>query len=60
MIAIDLNKQQAVDADRKKTQQINITGNLAREGNANTTMIFTIEEAKVTLIDFPQGTVEVL
>ena len=29
MIAIDLNKQQALDADRKKTQQINITGNLA-------------------------------
>ena len=28
MIAIDLSKQQALDADPKETQQSNITGNL--------------------------------
>ena len=28
MIAIDLSKQQALDADPKAIQQINITGNL--------------------------------
>ena len=28
MIAIDLSKQQALDADSKATQQINFTGNL--------------------------------
>ena len=29
MIAIDLSKQQALDADQKAIQQINFTGNLA-------------------------------
>ena len=33
MIAIDLSKQQALDADSKATQQINFTGNLDRTGN---------------------------
>ena len=41
-------------------QQINFTGNLAREGNANTTIFFIIEEAKETILDFSQGTVKVL
>ena len=31
MIAIDLSKQQAIDADPKATQQNNFTGNLNRE-----------------------------
>ena len=33
MIAKDLSKQQALDADQKATQQINFTGNL--DGNNN-------------------------
>ena len=45
MIAIDLRKQQALDDDPKEIQKICFTGNLAREGNANTTMFFIIEEA---------------
>ena len=31
MIAVDLSKQQALDADPKAIQQINVTGNLDRE-----------------------------
>ena len=31
MIAIDLNKQEALDADPKAIQQINFTGNLNRQ-----------------------------
>ena len=31
MIAIDLNKQEALDADLKTIQQINFTGNLNRQ-----------------------------
>ena len=58
MIAIDLSKQQAVDADPRAFQRINITANLDRAGN--TTMFFTIEEAKETVLDFSQGTVNVL
>ena len=41
MIAIHLNKQQALDADPKAIKQINFTGNL--ENNA--VIIFIIEEA---------------
>ena len=58
MIAIDLSKQQALDADPKAIQEINFTANLDREGN--TTMFFIIEETKETVLDFSQGTVKVL
>ena len=55
--AIDLSKQQALDADPKPIQQINFTANLDRDGN---TIFFIIKEAKETILDFSQGTVEVL
>ena len=58
MIAIDLSKQQALDADPRAIQQINFTANLDRLGN--TTMFFIIEEAKEIVLDFSQGTVKVL
>ena len=60
MIAIDLSKQQALDADPKVIQQISFIGNLAWEWNANTTIRFIIEEAKETISDISQGTLEVL
>ena len=53
MIAIDLSKQQALDADPRAIQQINFTANLDRVGN--TTMFFIIEQAKETGLDFSQG-----
>ena len=58
MIAIDLSKQQALDADPRAIQQINFTANLDRAGN--TTMFFIIEEAKETVLEFSPGTVKVL
>ena len=58
MIAIDLRKQKALDADPKATQQINFTGNLIQGGQ--TAIFFIIEEAKETILDFSQGTVRVL
>ena len=58
MIAIDLSKQQAFDADPRAIQEINFTANLDKEGN--TTMFFIIEEVKETVLDFSQGTVKVL
>ena len=38
MIVIGLRKQQALYCDPKAIPQINFAGNLAREGNAHTTM----------------------
>ena len=54
MIAIDLSKQEALDADPKAIQQINITENLDRAGN--TRIFFILEEAKETVLDFSQST----
>ena len=58
MIAIDLSKQQALDADPKAIQQINFTANLDREGN--TRFCFILEEAKETVFEFSQGAVKIL
>ena len=58
LIAIDLSKQQKLDADPKAIQQINFTGNLTRGEGA--LMFFIIEEAKETVLDFSKGTVKVL
>ena len=58
MIAVDLNKQQALDADPRAIQQISFTANLDRAGN--TRAYFILEEAKETTLDFSQGTVKVL
>ena len=58
MIAIDLSKQQALDADPRAIQQINFTANLDRDEGG--TMFFIIEQAKETVLDFSQETVKVL
>ena len=54
-IAVDLRKQQELDADPKAIQQINFNGNLDQDGN----MFFIVEEVKETILDFTQGTVRV-
>ena len=51
MIAIDLSKQQELDADLKAIQQINFTENLDRAGN---TRILN------TVSDFSQRTLKLL
>ena len=58
IIAVDLRKQQALDADPRAIQQINFTANLDRAGN--TRVYFILEEAKETILDFSQGTIKVL
>ena len=57
MIAIDLSKQQALDADSRAIQQINFTANLHAAGN--TRIYFILEEAKESVLDFSLGTVQV-
>ena len=58
MIAVDLSKQQPLDADPRAIQQINFTANLDRAGN--TRAYFILEEAKETILDFSKETVKVL
>ena len=58
MTAVDLSKQQVLDADPKAIQQTNFTANLARDGN--TRFYFILKEAKETVLDFSRGIVKVL
>ena len=58
MIAVDLSKQYALDADPKAIRQINFTANLDTPGR--TRIYFILEKAKETVFEFSQGTVKVL
>ena len=50
MIAVDLSKQHALDADPEAIQKINFTKNLKRAGN--TRFYFIIQDAKETVFEF--------
>ena len=52
MIAVDLSKQQALDADPKAIQKINFTTNLNIAGR--TRVYFIVEDAKETAFEFSQ------
>ena len=58
MIAVDLNRQQALNPDPRAIQQINFTVNLDRAGR--TRIYFILEESKETKLNFAKGTVKVL
>ena len=58
MIAVNVSKEQALDADPRAIQQINFTANL--DTAVNTRVYVILEEAKETILDFSQGTVKVL
>ena len=58
MIAIDLSKHQALDADLKPILQINFKASLDRTGN--TRIFFFFEEPKETVLEVLQGIVKVL
>ena len=58
MLALNLSKQQALDADLKAIQQTYFTGNLNQGEVAK--MFFIIVEVKETILEFSQGTMRVL
>ena len=58
MIAVNLSRQQALDADPRAIQQTNFTANLDRAGD--TKVYFILEESKETKLNFTQGTVKEL
>ena len=57
IIAVDLSKQNELDANPRATHQIHFAANLDRAGN--TRIHFILEEAKETKLYFSQGTVKV-
>ena len=58
MIAVDLSRQQALDPDPRKIQQINFIANLVRAGD--TRVHFNLEKSRDTKLNFAQGTVKLL
>ena len=61
MIAVDLSKQQILDANPRANQHINFTIDKDRGNDDTYTRIyFIIEEAKETKLDISRGTVKVL
>ena len=58
MMAVELRKQNELDANPRATQQINFTANLDRAGD--TRIFSSLEEAKETRLGYSQGTVKVL
>ena len=56
LLAIDLSKQQKLDADPKAIKQINFKRDLVRAKGSK--MFFIIEEAKETVPYFSKGTVK--
>ena len=58
IIAVDLSRQQALDPNPRKIQQINFTANLDRAGRTRIYLI--LEESKENKLNFAQGTVKVL
>ena len=58
MIAVDLSKTQALDADPKPIQQINFIANLNRD--SNTRFYFILEDAKENVFEFSQESVKIL
>ena len=58
MIAVDLSRQKALDADPRTIQQINFTANLDRAEDTRVYVIF--EESKEIKLNFAQANVKVL
>ena len=60
MMAIDLRKQQSLGVDPKEIPQISFTGIDFQHRAGYTTMLFIIESAKETILEFLKETVRVL
>ena len=61
LIAIDLSKQKALDADPKAIQQIISTGKIkAGTDNKRVIIYYILEQSKETILEFPIGPTKVL
>ena len=58
MIALDLSKQQEVDADPNVMQEMDFTGNLDQA--VNTTTFVITEVVKENILNFSEGSAKVL
>ena len=61
LIAADLSKQKALDADSRAIQQIIFTGKIkATVANTRVIIYYILEQSKETILEFSKGTTKVL
>ena len=61
LIAADLSKQKALDADSRAIQQIIFTGKIkATVANTRVVIFYVLEKSKETILEFSKGTTKVL
>ena len=61
LIAADLSKQKALDADSRAIQQIIFTGKIkATEANTRVIIYYILEQSKETILEFSKGITKVL
>ena len=60
MIAADLSKQKALDADLRAIQQIIFTGKITSEENTRVIIYYILEQSKEKILQFAKGTTKVL
>ena len=60
LLAADLSKQKALDADSRAIQQIIFTGTIkATVTNTRVVIFYVLEKSKETILEFPKGTTKV-
>ena len=60
LIAVDLRKQKALDADPRAIQQTVFQGVVEGENNAKIRLYTILEKSKETILEFAKGTAKVL
>ena len=61
LIAADLSKQKALDADSRAIQQIIFTGSMkAAVANTRVVILYVLEKSRETILEFSKGTTKVL
>ena len=61
LLAADLSKQKALDADSRAIQQIIFTGKIkSTEANTRVIIYYILEQSKETKLEFSKGTTKVL
>ena len=60
VIAVDLSKPKALDADSRAIQQIVFQGVVGGENNTKIRLYTILEKSKETILEFAKGTAKVL
>ena len=61
LIAVDLSKQKALDADSRAIQQIIFTGKIkATVADTRVIIYYILEQSKETILEFSKGTTKLL